>query len=98
MKRYTFDENGSLSDDSPLKQVDGKYTSSSLKEATRNLCLGAEYEERATDAIIRVTENVGTSMYLANAAEELDWLRRSSYKTEQRGPVRFFYIKIHKDQ
>lgn len=67
---------------------------SALKAIIDQMDVYTELEEKENGAIVRVFDDRGTSMFLAKAVTDHDWLRRTSFKQDRKGTATIYYFKF----
>jgi hypothetical protein len=93
MKKYYIDEDNSNAVDD-IK--DKPLTRANLQSLLHELNISAELEFRGDSlAVVRVTDNIGTSQYFSSSSLDYAYLKEKSFKIDRRGPTTLYYIKLH---
>jgi hypothetical protein len=91
MQIYYVDDNGARK---PLDEnKNSKLTPESLREKIDGMAVMAELEVLSPSrGIVRVHKGMGTTMFLASAEDNLEWLKSRSIKKEDKGSVTVYHV------
>jgi len=68
----------------------------SLKKTLTEMSLYIDIEERREKTILKVPDDVGTSLFLATAIRDHEWLKRNCDKIERKGKSTWYHFNFGK--